>query len=123
MASSLDSLSSPLTSTQYILTSNFDLQEILSQFETQPDPLKIILTLKVERDKRRAEEVKLRVRELDLILMDRHRQRRFAEHVEGMDVSNNTNNNYEEQLILLNNEHSTVFVMKSASNLNLVLGE
>ncbi|CAJ0646081.1 9451_t:CDS:2 [Entrophospora sp. SA101] len=103
MASSLDGPSSPLTSTQYILTSNFDLQEILSQFETQPDPSKIILTLKVERDKRRAEEAKLRVREFDLILMDRHRQRRFAEHVEGMDVSNNTNN-YEEQLILLNNE-------------------
>ncbi|CAJ0746376.1 6846_t:CDS:2 [Entrophospora sp. SA101] len=71
---------------QTVLTNNFDLQEILSQFGTQPDLLKIILTSKVEEDKRRAEEAKLRVREIDLMLLDRYRQRRFAEHVEGMDV-------------------------------------
>ncbi|CAH1761374.1 15043_t:CDS:2 [Entrophospora sp. SA101] len=77
---------------QTVLTNNFDLQEILSQFGTQPDLLKIILTSKVEEDKRRAEEAKLRVREIDLMLLDRYRQRRFAEHVE--DIHGNSLGTY-----------------------------
>jgi hypothetical protein len=82
-----------------VLSNNFDIQEILSQFGTNPDMLKLILTSKVEEDKRRSEEAKLRLRELDLILMERCRQGRF----EGMDVSNINNDYYEEPLIL-NNE-------------------
>src|SRR5207248_9703321 len=81
--------------TATVLSNNFDLQDILSQFGTQPDLLKLILTSKVEEDKRRTEEAKLRNRELDLILMERYRQRGFEGNI--------NNDNYEEQLIL-NNE-------------------
>lgn len=46
----------------------YDLQEVIQQYQSQPELLKLILTSKVEEDKRRAEEAKLRAKELDMYL-------------------------------------------------------
>ncbi|KAI9007537.1 hypothetical protein CLU79DRAFT_777973 [Phycomyces nitens] len=46
----------------------YDLQQVIQQYKSQPELLKLILTSKVEEDKRRAEEAKLRAKELDLYL-------------------------------------------------------
>jgi hypothetical protein len=46
----------------------YDLQEVIQQYQSQPELLKLILTSKVEEDKRRAEEAKLRAKELDIYL-------------------------------------------------------
>ncbi|CAG8497061.1 11418_t:CDS:2 [Funneliformis caledonium] len=69
--------------------SNFDLQDVLAQFGNQPELLKLILKSKVEEDKRKAEEAKLRVRELDLLLLDRDRQKKCLEHARDVDESKN----------------------------------
>jgi hypothetical protein len=58
----------------------FELQDVIAQFGTQPELLKLILTSKVEEDKRRAEEAKLRTRELEIILMEREKQRKCIDH-------------------------------------------
>ncbi|KAI9286450.1 hypothetical protein BC943DRAFT_291284 [Umbelopsis sp. AD052] len=47
---------------------SYDLQEIISQYQQHPELLKLILSSKVEEDKRRAEEAKLRGKEIDLLL-------------------------------------------------------
>lgn len=47
---------------------SYDLQEIISQYQQHPELLKLILSSKVEEDKRRAEEAKLRAKEIDLLL-------------------------------------------------------
>lgn len=49
----------------------YDLQEVIQQYQSQPELLKLILTSKVEEDKRRAEEAKLRAKELDLYLQQK----------------------------------------------------
>ncbi|KAI7854106.1 hypothetical protein BDC45DRAFT_569647 [Circinella umbellata] len=48
----------------------FDLQDVLLQYQSQPELLKLILSSKVEEDKRRTEEAKLRAKELDLYLKE-----------------------------------------------------
>ncbi|KAI8391288.1 uncharacterized protein BYT42DRAFT_556325 [Radiomyces spectabilis] len=53
----------------------YDLQDLVEQYKSQPELLKLILISKVEEDKRRAEEAKLRAKELDVYL---HQQRRQA---------------------------------------------
>ena len=58
------------------------MQEIIAQFGAQPELLKLILTSKIEEDKRKAEEAKLRVRELDLMLYERDKQRKIIDHVD-----------------------------------------
>jgi hypothetical protein len=68
------SLSSPNSGTA--AATSFDLQDIIAQFGTQPELLKLIITSKVQEDKRKAEEVKLRVRQIDLLLYERDRQRK-----------------------------------------------
>jgi hypothetical protein len=50
------------------ISNEYDLQEVIQQYQSQPELLKLILTSKVEEDKRRAEEAKLRAKELDLYL-------------------------------------------------------
>ncbi|CAO3702057.1 unnamed protein product [Rhizopus stolonifer] len=45
-----------------------DLQDIIYSYQSQPELLKLILSSKLEEDKRRAEEAKLRAKELDLLL-------------------------------------------------------
>ncbi|KAI8885979.1 hypothetical protein K501DRAFT_244952 [Backusella circina FSU 941] len=51
-----------------------DLQEIIYSYQSQPDLLRLILLSKLEEDKRRAEEAKLRAKELDLLLMQQQQQ-------------------------------------------------
>ncbi|KAI8079779.1 uncharacterized protein BX664DRAFT_341435 [Halteromyces radiatus] len=46
----------------------YELQEVIQQYKAHPELLKLILTSKVEEDKRRAEEAKLRAKELDYYL-------------------------------------------------------
>ncbi|ORZ03462.1 hypothetical protein BCR43DRAFT_483417 [Syncephalastrum racemosum] len=46
-----------------------DLQDVIFYYQSQPELLKLILLSKVEEDKRRAEEAKLRAKELDLLLV------------------------------------------------------
>ncbi|ORX55753.1 hypothetical protein DM01DRAFT_1304354 [Hesseltinella vesiculosa] len=43
----------------------YELQDVIHQFKSSPEILKLILTSKVEEDKRRAEEAKLRAKQLD----------------------------------------------------------
>lgn len=51
-----------------------DLQEVIIYYQSQPDLLRLILLSKVEEDKRRAEEAKLRAKELDLLLIQQQQQ-------------------------------------------------
>jgi hypothetical protein len=46
----------------------YELQNVIQQYQAHPELLKLILTSKVEEDKRRAEEAKLRTKELDYYL-------------------------------------------------------
>ncbi|CAO3599488.1 unnamed protein product [Absidia cylindrospora] len=46
----------------------YELQHVFDQYKTHPELLKLILTSKVEEDKRRTEEAKLRSKELDYYL-------------------------------------------------------
>lgn len=47
-----------------------DLQSVVSKYHANPELLKLILTSKVEEDKRRTEEAKLKAKELDLYLQN-----------------------------------------------------
>jgi hypothetical protein len=47
---------------------SFDLQDVIHQFRTQPELLQLVLNSKVEEDRRRAEEAKLRGKEIDYYL-------------------------------------------------------
>jgi hypothetical protein len=53
-------------------TTAFDLQEVVCQFRTQPELLQLILNSKVEEDRRKAEEAKLRGKEIDYYLQRKH---------------------------------------------------
>ncbi|KAI8581447.1 hypothetical protein K450DRAFT_233134 [Umbelopsis ramanniana AG] len=46
-----------------------DLHEVIRSYQSRPDLLKLILRSKVEEDKRRTEEAKLRTKEIDLLLL------------------------------------------------------
>ncbi|CAO3592655.1 unnamed protein product [Absidia cylindrospora] len=50
-------------------TNSCDLQDIIICYQSQPDLLRLILSSKLEEDKRRAEEAKLKAKELDLLLL------------------------------------------------------
>jgi hypothetical protein len=49
---------------------NIDLQTVVSKYHANPELLKLILASKVEEDKRRTEEARLRAKELDLYLQN-----------------------------------------------------
>lgn len=51
-----------------------DLQEVIIYYQSQPELLRLILLSKVEEDKRRTEEAKLRAKELDLLLIQQQQQ-------------------------------------------------
>jgi hypothetical protein len=61
--------SSPATLKQEQVPVSGDLQEIIYSYQSQPELLRLILLSKLEEDKRRAEEAKLRAKELDLLLI------------------------------------------------------
>ncbi|KAI7907566.1 uncharacterized protein BX663DRAFT_491334 [Cokeromyces recurvatus] len=56
-----------------------DLQTVVSTYHENPELLKLILTSKVEEDKRRAEEAKLKVKELD-IFFKKHQEEWSTTH-------------------------------------------
>ncbi|KAI8078982.1 uncharacterized protein B0P05DRAFT_541930 [Gilbertella persicaria] len=51
-----------------------DLQEVIAYYQSQPELLRLILLSKVEEDKRRSEEAKLRAKELDMLLLQQQQQ-------------------------------------------------
>lgn len=51
-----------------------DLQEVIIYYQSQPELLRLILLSKVEEDKRRSEEAKLRAKELDVFLLQQQQQ-------------------------------------------------
>ncbi|KAI9313190.1 hypothetical protein BX666DRAFT_747277 [Dichotomocladium elegans] len=51
-----------------------DLQEVLLYYRSQPELLRLILLSKVEEDKRRTEEARLRAKELDILLLQQQQQ-------------------------------------------------
>lgn len=55
-------------------TNSCDLQDIILCYQSQPDLLRLILSSKLEEDKRRAEEAKLKAKELDLLLLQQQQQ-------------------------------------------------
>ncbi|ORZ07847.1 hypothetical protein BCR42DRAFT_425592 [Absidia repens] len=57
----------PINNTS-LSTPLYELQHVFDQYKTHPELLKLILTSKVEEDKRRTEEAKLRSKELDYYL-------------------------------------------------------
>lgn len=74
--------------------SSFALQDVVRQFRDQPELLQLILQSKVEEDKRRAEEAKLRAKEIDLYLQQRDsvqglalRPLRFSRQSDGINQS------------------------------------
>lgn len=96
------------TTTSPLMTSNMkqeqqpnpisgDLQDIIYSYQSQPELLRLILLSKLEEDKRRAEEAKLRAKELDLLLVQQQQQQQQQqpsnEHDTAMPFPNNNNNN------------------------------
>ncbi|KAI7880160.1 hypothetical protein K492DRAFT_207709 [Lichtheimia hyalospora FSU 10163] len=51
-----------------------DLRDILMYYRSQPDLLRLILLSKVEEDKRRTEEARLRAKELDIMLLQQQQE-------------------------------------------------
>lgn len=51
-----------------------DLQDVIYYYQSQPELLRLILLSKVEEDKRKAEEAKLRAKELDMFLFEQQQQ-------------------------------------------------
>ncbi|KAI8646878.1 hypothetical protein BD408DRAFT_409363 [Parasitella parasitica] len=82
-----------------------DLQDIIYSYQSQPELLRLILLSKLEEDKRRAEEAKLRAKELDLFLTQQQQQQQ--QHPNGNEPEgpmtfanniNNTNTSYQNQV-------------------------
>ncbi|KAI9259299.1 hypothetical protein BY458DRAFT_517406 [Sporodiniella umbellata] len=69
-----------------------DLQDIIYSYQTQPELLKLILSSKLEEDKRRAEEAKLKAKELDLLLIQQQQQQQ--QHHHGMPLSHAASGQY-----------------------------
>lgn len=67
-----DSFSLPSSASS--TATSFDLQDVIHQFRTQPDLLQLILNSKVEEDRRRAEEAKLRGKEIDYYFQRRQQE-------------------------------------------------
>ncbi|CEJ03508.1 hypothetical protein RMCBS344292_17490 [Rhizopus microsporus] len=72
-----------------------DLQDIIYSYQSQPELLKLILSSKLEEDKRRAEEAKLRAKELDLLLI----QQQLGNNSNSNNSTNNNNNNNNNDLV------------------------
>lgn len=55
-------------------SSSYDLQQVLLQYRSQPDLLQLILESKLQEDRRRTEEARLKAKELDLMLLQQQHQ-------------------------------------------------
>lgn len=64
----------PMTETTMVLS---DLENIIYNYQTEPELLKLILSSKLEEDKRRAEEAKLKAKQLDLLLLQQQEQQQI----------------------------------------------
>ncbi|KAI7903863.1 uncharacterized protein BX663DRAFT_505490 [Cokeromyces recurvatus] len=69
-----------------------DLQEVIVYYQSQPELLRLILLSKVEEDKRRAEEAKLRAKELDMFLLQQQQQLNITTTSQTPDILSNNNN-------------------------------
>ncbi|KAI8369809.1 hypothetical protein EDC96DRAFT_503461 [Choanephora cucurbitarum] len=83
-----------------------DLQSVITKYHTNPELLKLILASKVEEDKRRTEEAKLKAKELDLYLKNQeilikgkaqesHLRRSSNNNSSQNQYNNNSSNNYD----------------------------
>ncbi|KAI9305956.1 hypothetical protein BJ944DRAFT_264321 [Cunninghamella echinulata] len=72
---------------------SYELQEMLVHYQSQPDLLQLILESKLQEDKRRTEEARLRAKELDLMLLQHQQlnQDSFTTSSLLSDVSNHNN--------------------------------
>lgn len=69
-----------------------DLQDVIFYYQSQPDLLRLILLSKVEEDKRRAEEAKLKAKELEMFLLQQqHQQPGSPQTPETSMISSTTN--------------------------------
>lgn len=68
------SLFTSTSGTDQAPTSSCDLQQILLYYRSQPDLLQLILESKVQEDRRRSEEARLRGKELDWLLLQQSLQ-------------------------------------------------
>ncbi|ORX96093.1 hypothetical protein K493DRAFT_218105 [Basidiobolus meristosporus CBS 931.73] len=57
-----------------VALTSFELVDLLAQFATQPELLKIILQSKLQEDKRKAEEARLRAMQIDLMICEQNNQ-------------------------------------------------
>ncbi|KAI8342162.1 hypothetical protein BC941DRAFT_415562 [Chlamydoabsidia padenii] len=57
------------------LSNSFNLEAVMRQYASQPDLLELILSSKVEEDRRRTEEAKLRQKEIEYMLQQQQQQR------------------------------------------------
>ncbi|KAI8097262.1 uncharacterized protein BX664DRAFT_347253 [Halteromyces radiatus] len=76
----------PLHPLQQDLTS-FNLERVIQQYATQPDLLELILSSKVEEDRRRAEEAKLKRKEIDYILQQQQKSKHNDEPEKETDIT------------------------------------
>lgn len=109
-----------------------DLQDIIYSYQSQPELLRLILLSKLEEDKRRAEEAKLRAKELDLLLIQQQQQQQqqlmsgsgnndtmssfqqpqsTASNTVSNSTNNNTNNNTFQQQQQQNSFNTSNFTM------------
>ncbi|KAI9473931.1 MAG: hypothetical protein EXX96DRAFT_541587 [Benjaminiella poitrasii] len=122
-----------------------DLQTVVSKYQTNPELLKLILTSKVEEDKRKAEEAKLKAKELDIYFKKRqkelkskkmgestlHRNRVIPYPIPNNNTNNSNSNNRSTFIIppplprrnssastLLSNIHNTMTPVSSGLQLN-----
>ena len=82
-----------------------DLQDIIYSYQSQPELLRLILVSKLEEDKRRAEEAKLRAKELDLLLIQQQQQ---------VMNSNHGTENYTNCSNAMNNSSNNSFLQQQA---------
>ena len=67
-----------------------DLQSVVSKYQANPELLKLILASKVEEDKRRTEEAKLRAKELDLYFQQQQQQQQVVRKPEPTPANRNS---------------------------------
>ncbi|CEP18216.1 hypothetical protein [Parasitella parasitica] len=112
MAATTPPLANTIKQEQHQNPISGDLQDIIYSYQSQPELLRLILLSKLEEDKRRAEEAKLRAKELDLLLAQQTQQQlpNGNGHDSSMTFanSNNTNINASYQSQAYNNNSFTM---------------
>ncbi|KAI8342779.1 hypothetical protein BC941DRAFT_413809 [Chlamydoabsidia padenii] len=89
-------------------TNSCDLQDIILCYQSQPDLLRLILSSKLEEDKRRAEEAKLKAKELDLLLLQQQQQM-MTPALSSPSTSSSSSTTIPPASIATTNDHSNAF--------------